>query len=328
MMEGGWWWLGLMPALALSFLLSGMEAGLFALNRVRIRVQARQGRRAARMLLEHLERPESFLWTVVVGNTLANVVVLGWMFALAYRWTGGLGWTGVGLYAAGMYLFYAFFDLLPKMWFRSRPNRLCLACAPLFRVVYVLLRPVVGLLEGVSRALLRWTGGRAFTGRLFGNREEMHALMLDSARALTTAERRMIMHVLELSTLSARTLTRGWDESPWIPATATVGELLQKARDRGWSHAVVRSAGATPEVVGLVSVDRILFAGEPDPAQPLEAWWEPALLADENDRLEVLLRRMQGSGRPLAVVQDARGEPLGTLHREDILRVIFGDLRL
>jgi CBS domain containing-hemolysin-like protein len=91
---------------------------------------------------------------------------------------------------------------------------------------------------------------------------------------------------------------------------------------------IVRAVGAVPEVVGMVSVDRVLFAGEPDPGQPLEAWWEPALLADENDRLEVLLRRMQGSGRPLAVVQGAQGEPLGTLHREDILKLIFGDLRL
>lgn len=326
MMEMGAWWL--VPVLGLSFLLSGMEAGLFAVNRVRIRVQARQGRRAARLLLEHLERPESFLWTVVVGNALANVVVLGWMFVQAYRWTGGWTWGLVILYGVGMYLFYAFFDLLPKMWFRSRPNRLCLACAPLFRAVYVGLRPVVGVLEGVSRTLLRWTGGRAFTGRLFGNREEMHTLMMDSARALTSAERRMIMQVLGLSALSARTLTRGWDESPWIAATATVGELLQRARERGWSHVIVRAVGAVPEVVGMVSVDRVLFAGEPDPGQPLEAWWEPALLADENDRLEVLLRRMQGSGRPLAVVQGAQGEPLGTLHREDILKLIFGDLRL
>lgn len=323
--HGIWWWLG--PTLVISFLLSGMEAGLFALNRLRIRLLARQGRRAAQLLLEHLEQPESFLWTVVVGNALANAVVLGWLFVQMYRWTGGWGWPLVVGYGVGIYLFYTFFDLLPKMWFRSRPNRLCMACAPVFRALYVVLRPVVWLLENGSRRLLRRTGGRPFTGRLFGNREEMYALMVDSASGLTSAERRMITRVLELSTVSARTLTRAWEESPWIAAGATVGELLDKARQRDWSHVVVRS-GPGPEVVGMVSVDRILFAGEPDPRQSLEPWLEPALLADEGDRLEVILRRMHGSGRPLAVVQDARGETIGTLHRQDILQMIFGDLRL
>jgi len=78
----------------------------------------------------------------------------------------------------------------------------------------------------------------------------------------------------------------------------------------------------------MVSIDRILFAGEPDLEQSLEPWIEPALLADEKDRLEVLLRRMHGSGRPLAVVQDAQGTQIGTLQRQDILQLIFGELRL
>jgi len=28
-----------------------------------------------------LQYPENFLWTIFVGNTLANFVVLGWIFA-------------------------------------------------------------------------------------------------------------------------------------------------------------------------------------------------------------------------------------------------------
>ncbi|MCS7089119.1 MAG: CNNM domain-containing protein [Verrucomicrobiota bacterium] len=328
MTEFHWWWGLLGVMLAVSFLLSGMEAGLFAVNRLRVRSLARQGRSSARLLLEHLEQPESFLWTIVVGNALANAVVLGWVFVQLYRWAEGWGWRLVGSYGLAMYLFYTFFDLLPKMWFRSRPNRLCLACAPVFRGVYVALRPLVWLLENGSRRLLHWTGGRPFKGRLFGDREEMHALMVESARGLTSAERQMITRVLELSTVSARALTRTWEESPWIESDATVGTLLARARDRGWSHVVVRTRVGGGEVLGMVSVDRILFSGEPDPHRSVEGWLEPALLAEENERLEVLLRRMQGSGRPLAVIQDARGEPLGTLDRQDILRMIFGDLRL
>ena len=43
-------WVVLTVCLALSFLLSGMEAGVFALNRLRVRQMARAGRPSAKLL--------------------------------------------------------------------------------------------------------------------------------------------------------------------------------------------------------------------------------------------------------------------------------------
>jgi CBS domain containing-hemolysin-like protein len=64
--------LGIALGLALSFLFSGMEAGVFALSRVRIRRLMRTGNSNARRLNRYLENPEDFLWTILAGNTLAN----------------------------------------------------------------------------------------------------------------------------------------------------------------------------------------------------------------------------------------------------------------
>src|SRR5216117_2909761 len=65
-------WVLLAACLAVSFLLSGMEAGVFALSRLRVRQQMRAGRRSARVLHDFLDHPENFLWTILVGNTVAN----------------------------------------------------------------------------------------------------------------------------------------------------------------------------------------------------------------------------------------------------------------
>jgi len=54
-------WFAFALCLVLSFLLSGMEAGVFALSRLRIRQQMRAGRRSARVLHDYLENPENFL---------------------------------------------------------------------------------------------------------------------------------------------------------------------------------------------------------------------------------------------------------------------------
>src|SRR5258706_58108 len=184
--------LAISACLALSFLLSGMEAGVFALSRLRVRQQMRAGKPSARVLHGFLENPENFLWTIVVGNTLVNFAALGWLFAeLHARVLLGRVWFVV-IYAALVFLFYTFFDLLPKMLFRTHPNRLCLALARPFQLVHLALRPVVRIVEWCSQQLLKRTGGKAFTGHLFGNREELRLMMQESAQVFSSAERAMV----------------------------------------------------------------------------------------------------------------------------------------
>src|SRR5512137_1962830 len=127
--------------LALSFVLSGMEAGVFALSRLRIRQQVRAGRASAKVLHDYLENPEDFLWTILVGNTVANFLILGWLVAKLHEALGDYRLWFVVVFSIAVFLFYAFFDLLPKTLFRTYPNRLCLMLARPFRFVHLVLRP-------------------------------------------------------------------------------------------------------------------------------------------------------------------------------------------
>ena len=103
-----------------------------------------------------------------------------------------------------VFLFYALFDFLPKMLFRMFPTRLCVLLARPFRWVHFILRPLVAGVEWASGVLLRWRGGKVFTGHLFGNREELRLVMQDSTQTLTSEERGMINRVLDLQTLTVR----------------------------------------------------------------------------------------------------------------------------
>src|SRR6516164_3783402 len=78
-------WLLFAIFLALSFVFSGMEAGVFALSRLRIRQQVRAGRESAKVLQHYLDNPENFLWTILVGNTVANFLILGWIVVVLHR---------------------------------------------------------------------------------------------------------------------------------------------------------------------------------------------------------------------------------------------------
>src|SRR5262252_6041398 len=130
-----------------------MEAGVFALSRIRIRQQMRAGRISARVLHGYLENPENFLWTILVGNTVANFFILGWLIQVLHRALAAQRVWFVILFSVAVYLFYVFFDLLPKMLFRMYPNRLCLMLARPFRLIHLVLRPLVWTVESVSSAL-------------------------------------------------------------------------------------------------------------------------------------------------------------------------------
>jgi magnesium and cobalt exporter, CNNM family len=319
----------LAACLALSFLLSGMEAGVFALNRLRVRRLARAGRPSAKLLHGFLEHPENFLWTILVGNTLANFIILGWIIAALHNEFPGRYALIIGIFAVIAFLFYALFDLLPKMLFRAYPNRFCLAVARVFQPVHFILRPLVALLETVSAGALRWMGGHAFTGRPFGNREEMRAVMQESAQAFTTGERAMINRVLDLQNLTVRQIATPLAQVVTVEMQTTVGNALALARERNFSRLPVwEMRDGRRRIAGLLTLGPWLFRDDLDRQKPASALMVPALFLDEDMRLEDALRRMQRAGERLAIVLARDRHEVGVVTLEDILKVMFGEVKL
>ena len=315
--------------LGLSCLFSGMEAGVFALSRLRIRQQGRAGRASARALQAYLENPEHFLWTILVGNTLANFVVLGLMFIWLHAWAAGHRAAFVALYLGFLMLFYMLCDLLPKMLFRQYPNRLCLAVARPFRFLHAALSPLVGLLEGCSQLALRLTGGKAFRGELFGNREELKLVMQESAQAFSSEERTMISHVLDLQKLTVGELTTPLAQTTTVELDTPLSEVLRLGRERQLTRLPVWGLrDGQRRIVGVINVDAVLFQGEAGPGKSVADYVKPAVYLGERMRLEEALRRLQRSGQRLAVVLARDGRELGILGLQDILKLIFGELNL
>ena len=314
---------------ALSFLMSGMEAGVFALSRLRIRRQMRSGLRSAKVLYDYLENPENFLWTILVGNTVANYFIVAWLVLELHNVLAGHHVWFLVVFAAAVFLFYALFDLLPKMLFRSYPNRLCLALVQPFRLVHLLLRPLVGLVESASGRLLRWRGGQTFKGRLFGNREELRQVMQESGQAFSSEERAMINRVLDLQSLTVRQAMKPLALTATATTQMTVEEALKLCRERRLTRLPVWENRASPaRIVGLVSVNTLLYRADVDTRKPLGDFVKPALYLDESMRLEVALRRMQRGGQRLAIVVGADQRVSGILSFQDVLRVIFGEVSL
>lgn len=322
-------WAAFIVCLALSFLLSGMEAGVFALSRMRVRQQMRAGRRSAEVLHGYLENPENFLWTILVGNTVANFIILGMILVfLAETLPGKRVWFFI-IFSVIVFLFYTLFDLLPKMLFRLYPNRLSLFWARPFRLIHVLLRPLVWLVEGISVLLLGWTGGKAFTGHLFGNREELRFIMQESGGQFTTEERAMINRVLDLQSLTVRHIIKPISLAATITMQTPANELLAISRD----HRVTRlpvweTRDGRRRIAGIVSVVAILYDTDSNTKKTAADFVRPALYVEEDLRLEMALQRMQRSGQRMAVVLGRDQREIGVITLTDILKLIFGEVSL
>jgi magnesium and cobalt exporter, CNNM family len=322
-------WVLLALCLFVSFLLSGMEAGVFALSRLHVRRLARAGKPSARLLHGFLERPENFLWTILVGNTLANFLILGWTLLKLHTWLLGYHVWIVTAFAAVVFLFYTLFDLLPKMFFRAHPNQLCLLAAPLFRVVHASLSPLVSAVQGISQLALRLTGGREFTGRLFGSREEMRTVMLESAQALTSHERAMINRVLDLQNFTVRQIATPLAQTVTVDVQTPLGEAFRLGRERRlWRLPVLETRDGRPRIAGMLALGPLLFREDLDLRKPVAAHMTPAVFVNEHVRLEVALRLMQRAGHRLAIVLARNGAETGVVSLEDILRVMFGEVKL
>jgi len=306
-----------------------MESGVFALSRLRIRQLMRTGSRSARILNGYLENSENFLWAILVGNTLANFIT----FTLAvYAVDGWIGldrvWAWCLLLGAGC-LFYMLFDLLPKMLFQRFPNRLCLVLARPFRGIELLLRPGVRAAAWVARGLLRRVGGKAFTGSLFGDREEWRQFMAKGGRGLTDDEQGMVQRVLELQHRVARQAMTPLDKVWGADANETLAEVFERAKDRFVQAVPVwKGEGKRAEILGVLPLRHLLYESCLDRSRRVGQLTQNALFVEESTRLDEVLRRMQKGGQRLAVVRDEKGKPAGVLALSDVLLSVFGEVSL
>src|SRR5438874_552231 len=316
-------------SLALSFFLSGMEAGVFALSRLRIRQLMRAGKPRAKVLHRYLEEPESFLWTIFVGNTLANFAAVTLAVVVLFQRFGGrpvLFWV---IFWLGGFVFYAFCELLPKMLFRTFPNRLCLALVGPFRLVHATLAPLVSFLSRFSHRLLRWSGGRTFTGHLFGTREELRQVMQESAEAFTSEERAMINRVLDLQHLSVGQLTTPLQKAITVDTQTAMNQTLQLCREHNRTRLPVWGGEADGRrIVGVLSLKTLPYQSGFDSSRTAGDYLKPALYLGDETRLEEAMRRMQRSGQRLAIVLGRNQREVGIISLQDILKFIFGELSL
>jgi putative hemolysin len=307
-------WVLVGVCLLVSFVFSGIEAGILSVNRVRLRHRVKLRDAAAIRLSRLLSAPDRLLVSVLVVTNLMNI------FAITLVVREFEQAMGVWGYAAALAVFLPIhllgLEMLPKSIFRRIPYSALAALSGPLRLADWLLGPLHFIGAGVNRLLARHRTAEA--KKLFAAREEFKYLTIESERtgALTKAERQMIHNVVDFRGITAADVMVPMSEVRCIRGDASIGELLELSRKHQIDRWPVTSS--LGEIVGLVSVFDIALEGRT--RGKVESFQRRIVKLSPQETAYTILRKMRASRSTVAAVLGPGARPLGLVTWEDLIK--------
>ena len=296
--------------LLVSFVFSGIEAGILSVNRVRLAHHAKQRDRAALTLQRLLANPDRMLITVLFVTNLANIFALVLGTRLLVWGAGRYGY----LVALGIYLpLYLFgLELLPKSLFRRFPYRaLALLSGPL-RFLDLLLTPVHWIGAGAQRLLF---GAKASAQqRLFLGREDFKYMTAEGERTgvISKTEREMIHNVVDFRAVTAKDVMTPIDPAGVIRSGEPISRLLSHDAKR-W---LVCDEGE--KITGVVDAFEVLLDGHRD--VNTGTCQRRIVTVGPNEPAFSVLWKLRAARSTIALVCDSGSRPIGCVSWENLIR--------
>jgi CBS domain containing-hemolysin-like protein len=317
----------LLGALTASAFFSGMEIAFLSANRLQVEIEAKKGSVSGRLMPWFYRHSSSFIATMLLGNTLALVLVGN---ATAKLLNGPLDFLGSPfavmavqtLLSTVVVLVLA--EYMPKAFFRERANESLQAFTVLLALVLVVFSPAVLFFTVLSRWVTRLTGhvGESRGLGVFGRADLDHLVgehVTDSVGPVEP-EVALFRNALEFADVRVRACM--------VPRNAieaiAVGTELEALRERfvatGYSKLVVfretiDDAFAYVHAHALFQKPKSLVS-----ALTPVAFLPETLLAHE------AFRQLVASRRSLALVVDEFGTLVGMVTLEDLTEELFGEI--
>jgi Mg2+/Co2+ transporter CorB len=324
-------------------LLSMSELAVVSSRPARLKMLQDQGSRGAKTALRLAEDPGRFLSTVQIGITLVGVLSGAFSGAtLGARlsdWLQERGFSttvsdtlGVGSVVMGItYLSLIIGELVPKQIALRDPERIAARVAPGMMLLSKVSLPLVWLLDGSGRFVLRLLGQKGSSEEKM-TEEEVKTVIAEakSAGVLETEERNMLVGLLDLGELGVEDVMVHRTKMRTINADlgpeGVVAEVLASPYTRMpiWR-------GSPENIIGVLHAKDLLRALDAaggdatklDVAGIAYPPWFVPVTTSLTDQLKAFLAKKTH----FALVVDEYGEVMGLVTLEDILEEIVGDIR-
>lgn len=320
-----------------------VEFALIAARRSRLEPLAEAGNRRARLALAAMNDLNRQLAGAQLGITMASlglgfvaepavaVLIERAVESFADLPSGVLHAVSFGVsLALVVFLHMVLGEMVPKNIALAGAERTAMWLAPMNRLYVTVFGPLIGLLNRLSRALVRLCGVEPVDQLATTHTAQEFAVLVEHSAAegfLDDFDRSLLSSALELARRPVRTVMVPRDRIVSVEQGATVAEVLEVMNTSGHSRVVVQQ-GSIDRVLGFAHAKDLLEMTGDRAVQPLgDELIRIVPSIEEETSLEGVLSLMQGSRRHLAVVrQGTRRLTVGLVTLEDVLEVLVGDL--
>ena len=304
-------WFLLVFCLGASFLVSGTEAGILSLHRLRLRRLARRKDRAAVQLQTLLEQPARLLVTALVITSLLNIVALVLLVNTLVAWFSWPGYFLTLLLALPLFLLVA--ELLPQAIFRRFAYKQLASLAVPLDIAAKILTPIIYVGSLIAKSFLRLKHPQ----EIFVAREDLKYLTSEIERMgmLSSIERQMIHNVVDFRSVEVRDVMVAISNVITVSPETTTEQLIGLSRrSRFDRYPVVNSRG---RIVGMVNVFD-LIVDQPSNSMARD-YIRRILTVAPDDQASIVLSRLRAAPSSLAAVVDKQGNTIGIVSVEDLL---------
>ena len=322
--------IGIIVTLVLSGFFSGMEMAFVSSNRMLAEMDKEKNGISQHCLSLFYRQPNNFVSTMLVGNNIV-LVLYGLLFAKLFDSTVfegldvGLRVTADTVVSTIIVLFTG--EFLPKMFFKSNPNRLLTFFALPAFFFYILLWPISRLATLLSRGLLKLGGIKVENG---AKDEEFSKVDLDYLvqSSIDNAknddeiddEVKMFQNALDFSDTKVRDCMVPRTEINAVEENCTTDELMQKFVESGNSKIIVYREDID-HIVGYIHSSEMFHDKDHWRAHVRTLPFVPETMAAQK-----LMHMFLQQKKSLGVVVDEFGGTSGIVSLEDIVEDIFGDI--
>jgi magnesium and cobalt exporter, CNNM family len=309
-----------------SALYSGLETGVYSLNRIRLQVLTHKNNHAAVTLNRLLAHPTALLTTLLIGNNITNYLGTAAMgVILASR---GLGdWEALLLNALIVTpILFVVGETLPKDLFAAHSDKLMYRLTPVLTFsrrlfTYTGLVPLISVFSGtLMRAL-----GHDPRATAFHPRRQVGLLVREGVGygLLSQEQSAIVDRVLKLTDRTVRDEMTHWagvDRLRERDTPASVWDMAQRI-----THSHVPVLGANGRVLGVLRInDALVFTKDQCP--PIRELIGPARTVPHDMPVRDALGQLKRHTAGLAIVTGKTGQPVGIVTVKDLIEPITGDL--
>lgn len=312
--------------ICLSAIFSCSETAFLSCSKIRLRTLSEEGNKKARIADHLVSNQERLYSTILVGNNLFNIGATSLITSLIISIFGNDA--TVIAYATGAVtlLILVFGEITPKHLATRNADKLVLALGGFINLAYICFKPVVFLLNIVTKFFVKLFGGSEDTGPTM-TEEELKTIVTvgHEEGVLEDEEKEMIHNVFEFGETEIREIMTPRIHVESIADDCTYSELMEVYQREQFSRYPIHSE-SFDEIIGVLNVKDLLFFNIDPDSFDVKNYMREIFVVYEFNQVSDVFASMRKEHATLAIVLDEYGVMSGIVTFEDIVEEIVGEI--